>query len=225
MSLEQTSTSSSTPPAKQPGDVAANNARWVRGLGGEGAEHEQMVAELYRILLRVSTREAQRRGAGMRLSGPELDDVAHQAASDATLAICRKVETFRGDCRFTTWAYRFVVFEVASKINRHPWRRPTLPLHDHEWNVPSADVHGTPGAHFERQALSLAFQEVFHERLTKRQKQAFDGIAIRGLPVSEVARELGSNPNAVYKTMFDARKKLREGLIDAGFLDDERRAC
>ena len=199
-------------------EVVAENAGWVRGLGARGPDHERTVAELYRILLRMGYREAQRRRAGARLIGPELDDVVHQATSDATLTICRKVDTFRGDCQFTTWAYCFVALEVASKINRHPWRRPTVPLEDHDRNLISTHQHEAPEADLEMRAFSDAFRQVFREGLTDRQQRAFEAIAVRGLPVTEVARDLGSNPNAVYKTMFDARKKLREGLIAAGFL-------
>ena len=199
-------------------EVVAENAGWVRGLRTPGPDHERTVAELYRILLRMGYREAQRTSTGARLSGPELDDVVHQATSDATLAICRKVDTFRGDCRFTTWAYRFVALSVTSKINRHPWRHLTVPLDDHHRNLSSTDQHEAPEADLETRALSAAFRQVFRERLTERQQRAFEAIAVRGLPVGEVARDLGSNPNAVYKTMFDARKKMREGLIAAGFL-------
>ncbi|SDE32246.1 RNA polymerase sigma factor [Auraticoccus monumenti] len=202
--------------------MAAENARWVQGLDAVAPEHETTVAELYRMLLRMSYREAQRRGSGMRLSGPELDDVAHQAASDATMAVRRKVGTFRGECRFTTWAYRFVVFDVASKMNRHPWRRPTVSLDDHDWDLASTDLYEAPQDHLETKALLRAFEQVFSERLTGRQQRAFEAIAVRGLPVAEVARELGTNPNAVYKTMFDARKKLREGLVAVGFLEAGR---
>lgn len=84
-------------------NVAFENARWVRGLSPTSADHDSTVTELYGILIKMAYAETRRKGARIQLLGPELDDVAHQAAADATLTVCRKVGTFRGDCRFTTW--------------------------------------------------------------------------------------------------------------------------
>jgi RNA polymerase sigma-70 factor (ECF subfamily) len=76
-------------------------------------------------LLRAARREAARRGPRAQITGPELEDLACQAAGDALLAITRKAGQFRGESRFTTWAYKFVVFEVSAKIGRHFWHHPT----------------------------------------------------------------------------------------------------
>ena len=107
--------------------VAAENVSWVRRLTADGAEFDEAVTTLYRLLVKIAYTEARRRGARLHLAGPELDDIAHQAAADATLTICRKVESFRGDCRFTTWAYRFVALDVSSKVSRHFGSAPPLP--------------------------------------------------------------------------------------------------
>jgi RNA polymerase sigma-70 factor, ECF subfamily len=94
------------------------SAEWVRALNGAGVR-EAGLARLHRLLVRVAVRELRRRDAESWIPGRELDDVAHQAAHDAMLAICGKLDSFRGESRFTTWAYRFVVLEVSSKLGRH----------------------------------------------------------------------------------------------------------
>src|SRR5262249_410713 len=74
----------------------------------------------------VARGEVQRRAPRLQLSGPELDDLAYQAAADALLAITGKLGQFRAGSRFTTWAYKFVIFEVSAKIGRHFWRHPAF---------------------------------------------------------------------------------------------------
>lgn len=86
------------------------------------------VVRLHELLLRICRREAWRRSAHLRIAGPELGDVTHQAAADALVAVTAKIGQFRGESRFTTWAYKFVIFEVSTKIGRHVWRRPTVAM-------------------------------------------------------------------------------------------------
>jgi RNA polymerase sigma-70 factor, ECF subfamily len=86
------------------------------------------------LLLRVARAEVRRRGGQLRISGPELDDLAHQAAADAVVAIIAKIGEFRGESRFTTWAYKFVIFEVSGKIGRHFWRQPQVPMDTADWD-------------------------------------------------------------------------------------------
>lgn len=202
-------------------DVAAENARWVRDLAPEPIDHDRTVAELYGILVKMAYTETRRRGARIHLVGPELDDIAHQAAADVTLIVCRKVATFRGDCRFTTWAYRIVAFDVLSKVNRHYWQRAHVSLDSNDWSSWRADTAETPEGFAERSDLVSAVERIVREDLTERQQRAFAAITIRGLPVSQVAQEMDSNPNAIYKMMFDARKKLRAGLTNAGYLSTQ----
>lgn len=199
--------------------VASENAQWVHALTTEGAEYDAAVTKLYRLLVKIGYTEARRKGARLQLSGPELDDIAHQAAADATLTICRKVQTFRGDCRFTTWAYRFVSFDVSSKVNRHFWQRAAPSIDDNDWAFLSSSVADAPEAQVESRDLITAIQRIFREDLTDRQQRAFEAIAVRGIPIRQVADDLGSNPNAIYKTMFDARRKLRQALVSGGYLN------
>ena len=124
----------------------AETDEWVRALSTDGAEREQAAARLHELLLRVARAETRRRGGRLRVSGPELDDLAHQAAADAVIAIIAKIGEFRGDSRFTTWAYKFVMFEVSSKIARHFWRQPTVPLDAAAWDrLPAGSAWTRPG--------------------------------------------------------------------------------
>src|SRR5437899_2813831 len=110
------------------------SAEWVRALTATGTEREAALARLHELLLRIARGEVHRRGGQLRISGPELDDLVHQAAADALLAIIGKLGGFRGESRFTTWAYKFVILEVSTKIGRHFWRNAGVPLEAEDWD-------------------------------------------------------------------------------------------
>lgn len=196
----------------------AVSQEWVHGLQATGARHHECVARLHALLLRVARHEVSRRAGSLGLSGPELDDVAQQAADDALMAIKAKVGDFRGESRFTTWAYRFVVLEVSSKMGRHFWRNRPVDLDQDSWErLPDG---GSPGPHdvVEHGELWDVLRAAIGSDLTDLQRRVFVAIALNGVPMDAFARELGSNRNAVYKALFDARRKLRASLAAAGYV-------
>src|SRR3954469_11924011 len=111
----------------------AVSSEWVRVLSGSGPEHDAAVERLHQLLVGVAQNELRRRRGRTGVAGAEADDLAHQAAADAVLAVVRKVGQFRGESRFTTWAYRFVILEVSTKLGRHFWRRRDISLEADGW--------------------------------------------------------------------------------------------
>jgi DNA-directed RNA polymerase specialized sigma24 family protein len=103
-----------TPASADP--IDPESAEWLGALASKGERREAALARLHEMLLRIVHRECRRRGPRLRITGPELDDLAYQAAADALVAITRKLGQFRGESRFTTWAYKFVILEVSDKI-------------------------------------------------------------------------------------------------------------
>ncbi|GAA1567653.1 MULTISPECIES: RNA polymerase sigma factor [Kribbella] len=203
-------------------EVAGENQLWVRDLSSDGDRWEAASRRLYDVLLRAARSEAGRRAARLRLGGPELDDIAHQAAADALLTICGKVGTFRGDCKFTTWAYKFVIFDVAAKVNRHFWQRGGVAFDDEDWERLPARLGIEPEAHAESRDLMQAVHRAVNETLTAKQRMVFVALVLNGMPTDVLADQLGSTHNAIYKTMFDARRKLRTALVEAGYLPEQQ---
>lgn len=203
-------------------EVARENRAWVRDLSSGGDRRELASRRLYEFLQRAARAEAGRRAARLRLIGPELDDIAHQAAADALLTICRKVETFRGDCKFTTWAYKFVIFDVAAKVNRHFWQRADVAFDDEDWERLPARVGIEPESHAESRDLMDAVHRAVDEKLTAKQRMVFVAMVLKGMPTDVLADQLGATHNAIYKVMFDARRKLRTALVDAGYLPEQQ---
>ena len=187
----------------------ANPEGWVRALGGTGVGHDDAVARLHGMLLRVARSELHRRSGPLRISGSELDDLAHQAAADAVLAILGKLGQFRAESRFTTWACKFVIFEVSSKLGRHFLRQPALAL-DAEDGDRLPDRFGfDPARESEWRDLVRALHRAVEEEPTGHQRRVFVAIVLNGVPLDALAIRLGSTRNALYKTLFDARRKLR----------------
>src|SRR6516225_12092179 len=112
----------------------AESAEWLQALAGSGRRQEAALARLHELLVRIARGEVRRRGPRLQITGPELDDLAYQAAADAMVAITGKLGQFRGESRFTTWAYKFVIFEVSAKIGRHFWRHPSVPFDAEDWD-------------------------------------------------------------------------------------------
>jgi RNA polymerase sigma-70 factor (ECF subfamily) len=148
-----------------------------------------------------------------------VDDVAHQAAGDALMAVTRKVATFRGESRFTTWAYRFVIFDVGTKVNRHFWWRGEVPFS--EISLPVEDEGMRPADSAELSDLIAAIRDAVGTQLTERQRRVFVAAIIEGMPIEAMADELGTTRNSLYKMIHDARKKLRAALIEGGYLPAE----
>jgi RNA polymerase sigma-70 factor, ECF subfamily len=210
------------------GDVAvtaasldAESAEWLRVLAGSGPRREAALARLHEMLVRVARAEVRRRGPRLRITGPELEDVAFQAAADALLAVTGKLGQFRGESRFTTWACKFVIFEVSAKIGRHFWRHPAVPLEAEDWERLPDRFGFDPARQAEWRDLAAALRRAVDDELTARQRQVFVAIVLNGVPLDALTLELGSSRNAIYKVLFDARCKLRAALVAGGYLSHD----
>jgi RNA polymerase sigma-70 factor, ECF subfamily len=199
------------------------SAEWLSALNGTGAAREAGLARLHGMLVRVAVRELRRREAGAGFSGRELDDLAHQAADDAMLAILGKLDSFRGESRFTTWAYRFVVLEVSSKLGRHYWRQnPAKHLEAEDWDRLPDRFRAGPGEDAEQAELVNAVRQAVDETLTEHQRRLFVAVVLNEVPLDALAARLGTNRNAIYKAIFDARRKIRGFLVANGYLEERR---
>ena len=166
----------------------------------------------------VAHGEVARRGPRLRITGPELDDLAYQAAADALVAITNKLGQFRGESRFTTWACKFVIFEVSAKIGRHFWRQPAVTLGAEDWDRLPGRLGADPAHQAEWGDLFAALRRAVDYKLTPRQREVFVAIVLNGVPLDTLVMHLGSSRNAIYQVLFDARRKLRSALVANGYL-------
>jgi RNA polymerase sigma-70 factor, ECF subfamily len=193
------------------------NDEWVQRLRPTHPRHAETVAQLRQLLLRVAVHElSRRRGMLGSVGGPEFDDIAHQAADDALVSILGKLDEFEGRSRFTTWAYKFAVFEVSAKVARHAWRRHPPARDELTFEQLPDALAPRPGDRVEQREQLRALSAAMGT-LTERQREVFAAVALNDVAIDVLALELRSNRNAIYKNLFDARRKLRRGLLEAGY--------
>ena len=198
------------------------SAEWLRDLQDDGRAREHAVARLHALLLRIAQREAARRRAtlpGRTLE--DVDDLCVQAASDALMAVLGKLETYRGAARFTTWACKFAIYETSTRLRRHAWRQRNVELDDTIWDR-LADASPPALQRLENDQLIAALYRAIDEHLTERQRLIFRSAAMDDVPIDVLAERLGTSRGAIYKTLHDARAKLRHALIEAGYGERER---
>jgi RNA polymerase sigma-70 factor, ECF subfamily len=203
-------------------DLDPESTAWLRELRGEGAVRARALARLHGELLGVARAEAFRR----RPSLPdavvaEAGALCMQAADDALRAVTEKLGDFRGESRFTTWAYKFVILEISTRLRRSAWHDRRVVLDDAAWDRltdPAADAQ----RRFEQRELMAALREAVATLLTARQREVLLAVAVDEVPIDVVAERLGTSRGAVYKVLHDARRKLRRALAAAGHEVDER---
>src|SRR3954452_8601974 len=196
------------------------SAEWVRRLTTGGRECDAAKSELHAMLLRFARSQANKRAARFHVTGPEIDDVAYQATADALIAVCAKVSDFRGESRFSTWAFKFVLLEVSSKLGRHFWRDAGPAWDSEDWERLPDRFGLDPAQESEWHDLMAGLRQAIDTTLTDHQRRLFVAIVLNRVPLDALVEKLGTNRNAIYKALFDARRKLRAALVANGYLSD-----
>jgi RNA polymerase sigma-70 factor, ECF subfamily len=206
---------SSGPPA-EPGGAAVtaldDERVWLGPLSGSGPEHEHAVRQLHALLLRASAHEVGRRAAALGIAqDSELGDITQQAADDALLAVMSRLDRFERRSRFTTWAYKFAIHTAGVAVRRHAWRdRGQLPASDGALALLADRAQG-PADGSETRALLAEIIEAI-ALLTQHQRDVLLALAVDGVPIDVLAVRLSTTRGALYKTLHDARTRLR-GLL------------
>jgi RNA polymerase sigma-70 factor (ECF subfamily) len=199
---------------------ALTDRDWLRSLRASGLEREDAVARLHALLVRAARFEvARRRPTLPHLRGNELDDIALEAADDALMSVLARLDDFRGESRFTTWVYKFALLEAAVKLRRRAWQGREVPLEPETWSLFGSDAL-EPDEQVEQSELLQAVQSGIQEVLTPHQRRVLVALALNGVPIDVLAERLGTNRGALYKTLHDARRKLRNHLSERGLALD-----
>jgi RNA polymerase sigma-70 factor, ECF subfamily len=186
-------------------------------LRGSGDDRAAAVVELHALLLKAARFEvARRRDSLPHLRGGDHEDLAQQSADDALLAVLAKLEEFRGESRFTTWAYKFALLEAGVKMRRRAWQGREVPIEEEAW-ARLGDARASVQSQVETGDLIEALREEIERSLSGRQRQVLVAVALNDVPIDVLAERLGSTRGALYKTLHDARKKLRRALAERGF--------
>jgi RNA polymerase sigma-70 factor (ECF subfamily) len=193
-------------------DREADARTWLSALRSTGAEREEAAARLHELLLRAARFELNRRRAALVADSRQtIDDLATQCADDALSAILLKLDDYRFESRFTTWAYKFAILEAAVRTRRRAWQRRELPVDPGAWTAlpakaldPAADVEA-------RERLRAIFAAIQTE-LSPHQREVLSALVLAEVPIDVLAERLGTTRGALYKTLHDARRKLRDAI-------------
>jgi RNA polymerase sigma-70 factor (ECF subfamily) len=189
---------------------------WLRCLRAGGGTRDDAIARLHALLLRAARFEvARRRPTLPHLRGDDLDDVANQAADDALVSVLARLGDFRGASRFTTWVYKFALYEAAVKLRKRAWQGREVPLEPETWSLFS-NAGLEPEAEIEQSELLSTLQAAIGEVLTPHQRRVLVALALNGVPIDVLAERLNTTRGALYKTLHDARRKLRKHLDACG---------
>ena len=199
------------------------NDEWLSDLKSEGPRRESALADLRAILLAGLPYALSR---WLSPSNPQFDALAEETVQEALLRVLDHLDTFEGRSQFTTWANKIAVRLAISELRRQRWKDVSLDeLLDNPDTPPPARLMEAPGggpevASEQREMLAMV-QRLIASELTERQRQALVAIGVRGMPLEEVARHMGTNRNAMYKLLHDARMRLKRALASQGLSPEE----
>lgn len=184
---------------------------WVARLGGAAPDREAAIAELLAVLLGAARFALLRRRSQIpSFPREDLDDLATEAAGEALLSVLTRLDEYRGESRFTTWAWKFAFFEASQAIRRRSWMGRELPSENAGWELFARD--GSPEAELGQRELLAELKSGIESVLTPHQRAVFVALALNGVPVDVLAERLRSNRGALYKTLHEARGRLRAHL-------------
>jgi RNA polymerase sigma-70 factor (ECF subfamily) len=192
---------------------AVLDREWLDGLR---ERRDESIARLHALLLRAARFEvARRRPTLPHLRGNELEDIALEAADDALMSVLARLEDFEGRSRFTTWAYKFALLEAAVKLRKRAWQGREVPLEPESWSLFTTAGLG-PEDELEQSELLETLQTAVAKELTPHQREVLVALALNGVPIDVLAERLDTTRGALYKTLHDARRKLRKHLDENG---------
>ena len=191
------------------------NEQWLADL--RGSDPDEALADLYDLLVRGL-------GAGLGSYGGGAGANAGDFAQEALIRITGNLGSFRGESRFTTWAQKIATNVALTELRRRRWRDVSLQeLLDRREAADRepADTQISPEQQALQNTVLRELRRVVDEELTDRQREAVVAVLLEGMPISEVARRMNTNQNALYKLLHDARRKLKRRMEAAGIASGE----
>ena len=199
-----------------------DSQRWLRRLRAVGPDRVAALAELHELLFRAARFEVARRHAvGPHLRGGDQEDLAQQSADDALVSVLGKLDEFRGDSRFTTWAYKFALYEAAAHVRKRSWQGREIPLTDEAWPTLADERRRLPDQRAQSSELFAALGRAIKSELSSHQREVLLAVAVNDVPIDVLADRLNTSRGALYKTIHDARRKLRAALAAGGLSIEE----
>ena len=208
--------------ARQAGGTSPPDEDWIAALTSTGPVREDALRRLHALLVRGARFQVSRMSALRAMVGTaQVEDVITLAADEALVAVLGKLGTFEGRSRFTTWAYKFAVLQAAVELRRQAWSRREIPL---DAAPPLIEWRPSPEQYAEGADFAAAVRDAIDRQLTPHQRRIALALIVDEVPIDVLAERLGTNRNALYKSLHDARGRLRAALADQGYLPPTNRS-
>jgi RNA polymerase sigma-70 factor (ECF subfamily) len=199
--------------------AGADPEDWVEALTSTGPEQTRAMRRLHELMVRAAAHQVWRmRGALPDTSPGTVDVIVNQAADEAMTCLLGKLHTFEGRSRFTTWAFKFAVLQAATDVRRMQWQHAEVELRDLELDTLATGSHDGVEQHAEGNDLARAVARAMRTVLTPHQRRVAIALLVDGVPIDVLAERLGTTRGALYKTVHDARTRLRAELTATGYL-------
>jgi len=196
------------------------NEQWVADLSVPGEAQEDALSDLRSIILRGLPYALSN---WLSPSDPQFESLSEEVAQDTLLRVLDSLHTFEGRSKFTTWVHKIAVRIALTELRRKRWR--DVSLDELTENVPGegflAAQEAGPDVVAEQSDMIAHLQRVISEELTEKQREALIATRIHGMPMEEVARRMGTNRNALYKLLHDARQRLKSRLEEEGLSPED----
>ena len=202
------------------------NEEWLRALRADGLEQEEALRHLRGRILRAILAYLAGHQRGRGAAEPErARQLAEDCAQEALVTILGKLETFRGESRFTTWAYAIAIRLVLGKLRRQRWEGSALEESRLGRELPAWPIGDTkspdPERTLQQEEVWRILKGIIEKELSQRQRSVLITHVFQRMPLDLVATWLGTNRDNVYKILHDARKKLKRSLIEQGLTHQE----
>ena len=200
------------------GSEPLHNEEWIARLSVAGPVREETVARLHDLMLRAASHQVSRMPDAAGLGTSRRAEIVHAAADEATVSVLARLQTFEGRSRFTTWAYKFGILHAGVEVRRSAWSGREIDL----GSIPEPRATGvTPETYVEVRDLTEAVRRGIDLALTPHQRRVAIALLVDEVPIDVLAERLATTRNALYKTLHDARKRLRGFLSEDGYLSPQ----
>jgi RNA polymerase sigma-70 factor (ECF subfamily) len=198
---------------------ASESFDWVAALSPPGVQQQIALRRLHELMVRAAAHQVWRMRTALPDASPAaVEVIVQQAADEAMTALLGKLHTFEGRSRFTTWAFKFAILQASSDVRRLQWRRREVELRDLDLGtIPAAD-HDSAERSAEGTDLANALARAMATVLTPYQRRIAVALLVDDVPIDVLAERLGTNRGALYKTLHEARRRLRAELTARGYL-------
>lgn len=199
------------------------NEEWLADLRADGDRQAQALEDLRALILR---------GLPYAIAGrldpksPESEALTEEVAQETLMNVLKYLDTFEGRSQFTTWVHKIAVRAALTELRRVRWREVPLPEMTMDDDMDASyrempDVAANPEVQMTRKDMLSRVNRIIMEELTDKQRQALMAVAMQGMPLEEAARRMGTNRNALYKMMHDARLRLKKRMEMEGLTPHE----